>query len=412
MIAAKRFTVHEVADKLNVSTDTIRRWEKKGLIRSTRSTRNYRLFDLDEVKRIMSRSGTGGAESGAYKVLKSKPAGYSSIELFSGCGGLALGLENAGFSNKLLVEIDKPACDTLKLNRQDWNLLPGDIHVLNDESVFDRYYGEIDLVAGGFPCQAFSYSGKGLGFGDPRGTLFFEYLKVIKAVQPRIALAENVRGLLRHDGGKTLSTIVNCLEREGYAVRYHLAKAQFLDVPQKRERLLIIGIRKDQELYHLFPSEKDYIITLREALKGVPDSPGQKYPPKKARVLSMVPEGGYWRDLPEDIQKDYMGKSYYLSGGKTGMARRMSWDEPSLTLTCSPAQKQTERAHPSENRPFSVREYARIQTFPDDWQFSGSVAQQYKQIGNAVPVNLGYHIGRSLIRTLKGEKPEHELALI
>lgn len=121
--------------------------------------------------------------------------------------------------------------------------------------------------------------------------------------------------------------------------------------------------------------------------------------------MEMVPPGGYWRSLPLDIQKEYMGASFYLGGGKTGMARRLSYDEPSLTLTCAPAQKQTERCHPEETRPLTVREYARIQTFPDDWHFSGSTASQYKQIGNAVPVNLGFHIGKAIIGMLDN-KPE------
>lgn len=112
----------------------------------------------------------------------------------------------------------------------------------------------------------------------------------------------------------------------------------------------------------------------------------------------LVPEGGDWRDLPDDVARDYMKGSYHLGGGKTGMARRLSMDEPSLTLTCAPAQKQTERCHPWETRPLTVREYARIQTFPDNWQFAGTLSSQYRQIGNAVPVNLAWAIGRSLIR--------------
>ena len=120
----------------------------------------------------------------------------------------------------------------------------------------------------------------------------------------------------------------------------------------------------------------------------------------KAEILSLVPEGGYWRDLPIDIQKEYMKGSFFLSGGKTGMARRLSWDEPSLTLTCAPAQKQTERCHPSETRPLTIREYARIQSFPDNWKFQGTMSAQYKQIGNAVPVNLSYHIGCCLVEML------------
>lgn len=128
--------------------------------------------------------------------------------------------------------------------------------------------------------------------------------------------------------------------------------------------------------------------------------------------MLQIPEGGYWRDLPLPAQKKYMGASFFLGGGKTGMARRLSWAEPSLTLTCNPAQKQTERCHPSETRPLNVREYARIQSFPDDWHFTGSVSSQYKQIGNAVPVNLGYHIGRCVIAMLNNKfDPETMLCL-
>jgi len=169
---------------------------------------------------------------------------------------------------------------------------------------------------------------------------------------------------------------------------------------QKRERLIILAVRKDLNLPIFFPKEKDYTISMREALENCPDSVGQEYPKRKKEILKLVPPGGYWRDLPIELQKEYMMSSFYMGGGKTGMARRLSWDEPSLTLTCAPAQKQTERCHPEETRPLKVREYARIQTFPDDWNFSGSSCSQYKQIGNAVPVNLAYHIGLCIIGML------------
>lgn len=191
------------------------------------------------------------------------------------------------------------------------------------------------------------------------------------------------------------------MEDLGYNVQYRVVRSQYLDVPQKRERLIILAVRKDLHIPFLFPKEKNYTISMRETLKGCPKSAGQEYPEKKKKILALIPPGGYWRDLPLNLQKEYMGGSFSMGGGKTGMARRLSWDEPSLTLTCSPAQKQTERCHPKETRPLTVREYARIQTFPDDWIFSGSTAAQYKQIGNAVPVNLGYHIGKCLIAMLE-----------
>jgi DNA (cytosine-5)-methyltransferase 1 len=217
-----------------------------------------------------------------------------------------------------------------------------------------------------------------------------------------MVIGENVKGLLTHENGKTLSVMIRILENLGYRTSYKVLKAQFLDVPQKRERLVIFALRHDQDSPNLFPDEKDYTVSVRAAIAGLAPSRGQEYSAEKARVMRLVPEGGYWKDLPEDEKLKFMGKSYFLGGGKTGMARRLAWDEPSLTLTCNPAQKQTERCHPEETRPLNVREYARLQCFPDDWEFSGSVSSQYRQIGNAVPVNLGYHIGLAA-RTMLGD---------
>lgn len=391
--------ISDAAEKLQVSEDTIRRWDKKGLIKSTRSDKNYRLFSLDELQRVQNKiNGSGALRS--FKVLKSDTVSkYTSIELFAGAGGTALGFENAGIKHVLLNEFDKSCVATLKKNMPDWNVVHDDVKNLD----FTEWKDKVDIVQGGFPCQAFSYAGKKRGFEDARGTLFYEFARCVKEVNPKIAMGENVKGLLRHDDGRTLETMVAILEDLGYNVKYKVIKAQYLDVPQKRERLIIIGVRKDLDMPILFPKEKDYTISIKEALAGCPVSPGQQYPEKKKKILSLIPPGGYWRNLPIELQKEYMGKSFYMGGGKTGMARRLSWDEPSLTLTCAPAQKQTERCHPSETRPLTVREYARIQTFPDDWEFVGSQAAQYKQIGNAVPVNLGYHIAIALKSMLDGK---------
>lgn len=395
-------TVSDASKTLNVSVDTIRRWEKKGLIKARRDEKNYRVFDIHELRRAHDKYVGGDNQQSRYAVLQAKKeTRYTSIELFAGAGGLALGIENAGIKHNLLVEIDKHAASTLKHNRPKWNVSCTDAREVSYDGV------TADIVTGGFPCQAFSYAGNQLGFEDARGTLFFELARCIKEVQPKIAVGENVRGLLAHDNGKTLRAMLSILDDLGYRVTYRILRAQYLDVPQKRERLVIIAVRKDLDLPILFPREKDYTISMREALENAPPSPGQEYPKRKREIMELVPAGGYWRDLPIELQKEYMAGSFHLSGGKTGMARRLSWDEPSLTLTCSPAQKQTERCHPAETRPLNVREYARIQTFPDDWIFQGSVNTQYKQIGNAVPVNLGYHIGRCLVAMLGG-KPDYE----
>lgn len=385
--------VHEAASLLDVSSDTIRRWEKKGLIKAIKGSHGERLFSHDEIMRVNVK---GSASDKPWKVLTAPKSNLTSIELFCGAGGLALGMHNAGIKSQLLVDFDKDSIKTLKQNRPQWNSLCASVLDID----LDEYKGQIDIMAGGFPCQAFSYAGKSLGFADTRGTLFYEYARLISQVKPKIVLGENVKGLLNHDNGRTLNVITNELENLGYRVAYRVLRAQFLDVPQKRERLIIFGIRKDLKDSIYFPVEKDYTINLRAALKSVPRSVGQKYSPTKKEIMDMVPEGGYWRDLPIEVQKEFMGGSFHLGGGKTGMARRLSWSEPSLTLTCNPAQKQTERCHPKETRPLTVREYARIQTFPDDWEFVGSTSSQYKQIGNAVPVNLGFHIGLAMRKML------------
>lgn len=400
-------TVSDVAETLNLSVDTIRRWDKKGLIKSIRDDNNYRLFSLEEVRRVNDKYLGHSAGRGFY-VLNSKPTTHTVLEIFAGAGGMALGFENAGFQTLMLNEFDKNAVNTLRHNRPDWNVIHEDVRELD----FENYADQVDVVSGGFPCQAFSYAGHSQGFADTRGTLFFEFARCVEQVRPKIALGENVKGLVNHDKGRTLSTMLHVLEDLGYKVHYQVLKAQFHDVPQKRERLIIIAVREDLDLDVYFPKENDYILSLREAFDNVPESEGAMYPERKREILSHVPPGGYWRDLPEDLQREYMKKSFFLGGGKTGMARRLAWEEPSLTLTCSPAQKQTERCHPEETRPLTVREYARLQTFPDDWVFTGSTASQYKQIGNAVPVNLAYHIGRCLIAMLDGNVPENGVLVI
>ena len=317
---------------------------------------------------------------------------------------MAVGLEKAGIKCVALNEIDKWACQTLRENRPKWNVLEGDVKSFD----FTKYNDKVDIVTGGFPCQAFSYAGKKLGLKDARGTLFYEFARVVKEVNPPICIGENVKGLLSHEKGKTIAGMISILDEIGYnVIPVKVLKAINYKVPQKRERVILVGIRKDINLKYEYPKPHNKIYNLIDALKkgelydcDVPKSPGSKYPDHKRTVLDLIPQKGYWRNLPIAIQKEYMGKSYYLGGGKTGIARRIGWDEPSLTLTCSPAQKQTERCHPEETRPFTIREYARIQTFPDDWKFMGSVSQQYKQIGNAVPCNLGQEIGYSIITFL------------
>lgn len=397
-------TISETAKLLNKSTKTLRRWDEEGKLSAVREPMsNYRVYRREEVETLFAEFLSSDVKETVSNFVLPENE-YKVLELFAGAGGLAVGMEKAGLKCVALNEIDKHACETLRKNRPNWNVLEGDIKNFN----FSKYYNQVDVVTGGFPCQAFSYAGKRLGFEDARGTLFYEFARVVKEVNPPICIGENVKGLLNHDNGKTLQGMISILDEIGYkVVPIEVLKAINYKVPQKRERLILVGIRKDINLKYEYPKPYKKIYNLKDALKkgelyntNVPKSIGVKYPESKKNVLDLVPPKGYWRDLPVEIQKDFMGASFYLGGGKTGMARRIGWDEPCLTLTCSPAQKQTERCHPDETRPFTVREYARIQTFPDDWEFSGPMAQQYKQIGNAVPVNLGCEVGYSIIQFL------------
>lgn len=397
------YTISEVAETLGKSTETLRRWDREGKLSAVREPiSNYRVYRKDQLS-IFPEFNTDSMQPNHNMVFADNE--YQVLELFAGAGGLAIGLEQAGLKCLALNEMDKWACQTLKANRPNWNVLEGDIKDFS----FTEFKGQADVLTGGFPCQAFSYAGKKLGLKDARGTLFYEFARAVQEVQPAICIGENVRGLLSHDKGRTLEGMISILDEIGYKVvtPVQVLKSINYNVPQKRERLILVGVRKDIALEYSYPVPYDKIYNLKDALKkgdlypnDVPISKGTSYPDHKRKVLDLVPQKGYWRDLPLDIQKEYMQKSFYLGGGKTGMARRIGWDEPCLTLTCSPAQKQTERCHPEETRPFTVREYARIQTFPDTWEFKGSVSQQYKQIGNAVPVNLAKEIGYSIVSFL------------
>lgn len=331
---------------------------------------------------------------------------YTSIELFAWCGWLAIWMEMAWFHHVLLNDFDKFCVNTLRTNRPNWNVLLDDISNVD----FTQYLWKIDFLTGWYPCQAFSYAGKKQGLNDKRGVLFMEFARAIDECKPKVFMAENVAGLKNHDDGNTLKTMLEVFADLGYTViEPRILKAINYKVPQKRERIFLIWIRNDVYRPWLFsrPEPESKIYTLKDALKkwdlyntDVFVSEWQKYPQKKKEILDLVPPWGYWRDLPINLQKEYMQWSFYLWWGKTGIARRISRDEPSLTLTCSPAQKQTERCHPDETRPFTVREYARIQTFPDDWVFTGSISQQYKQIWNAVPVNLWYAMAKEIKKLL------------
>ena len=332
----------------------------------------------------------------------------SAIELFAGAGGLALGLEKAGFEHVFLNEFNQDAFQTLKQNRPQWDVSSQDVSSVN----FSKFKNKVDFISGGFPCQAFSHSGKRLGLEDSRGTLFYEFGRSIQEIKPKFFLAENVKGLLTHDKGNTYDIISNSFKSLGYHVFPPLLlNSNNYEVAQKRERIFIFGCLpkykskiefnnppkiKPLILKDIFLPGKYYDKNISEISSNHP-----KYSSIKEKLFALIPPGGNWKDLPKELQIEYLGSMYYSGGGKTGVLKRLSMDLPSPTILTNPSQKQTERCHPEIIRPVNIREAARIQSFPDNWDFFGSISSQYKQIGNAVPPNLAFHVGKYLYGQIK-----------
>lgn len=306
----------------------------------------------------------------------------TSLELFAGAGGLALGLEAAGFHPKALVEIDREACRTLRHNRPGWMVLEASVADLQYS-----HFGPVDLLAGGFPCQPFSIAGDRLGFDDPR-SLYPEMVRAITEVRPKVVLAENVKGLLSMDGGRTLEKILGDLDQAGYKTHWKVLDATRYGVPQTRQRLIIVGTRKDLEGCYEFPPEDPYTAILGDRLEGLEDYPGSPYLEDRRGIFDLLPEGGRWVDQPEEILRAYPDLT-----PKLRKARRLSRGAPAptlLTRVCS------DHCHPTETRLLNTREYATIQTFPESWEFLGNKTAVYRQIGNAVPVEMARRIGESL----------------
>lgn len=322
---------------------------------------------------------------------------FNFIEVCAGGGGLSSGLIKAGFYPILLNDNNNDCCKTLRHNHPDTNVIYGSM----DKIDYSSYVNNIDLLTGGVPCQSFSQAGLRKGLEDPRGDLMMKFIEIINLINPKIFMIENVKGLLTHDGGKTIEKIINMLNKSNkYNITYKCLDSSKYNVPQKRERVFIIGVIKSISHKYEFPPECLTKVILKDVLYNVPDSIGAKYNEEKIKLFKMIPQGGCWVNLPENLQKEYLGNSYNSGGGKRGILYRLSMEKPCLTLLCTPSQKQTERCHPLEERPLTIREYARIQTFDDSYQFIGSMNSQYKQIGNAVPVELAKYIGISLLQLL------------
>lgn len=383
------------------------------------------------------------------KQLRTRSARLSVVSLFTGAGGLDLGLEAAGnvigvdLRTSVAVESDPIAAETLRSAvssgyfRSNFRVL-SDVTTTSGEDLIaaaDDPLLDVFIVAGGPPCPSFSTAGNRQSLSDFRGQLVFDFLRIVEELNPRFFLMENVRGLLsaaikhrplnqrgpdspqiapEEELGSALKSILSEMGNIGYQVAYGKVNAANYGSPQLRHRTLFIGSR-DHEL----PSEN--ILDLMPKTHG-PDSPTglpwntlssalhpplteadqeyQNYSPERKNWFEMIPAGRNWRFLRDESPKlaeQAMGGAWLSGGGKVGFYRRLAWDRPSPTLLTSPTQKATGFCHPDFIRPLSVQEYSRIQEFPDGYPLAGSVAQKYRQLGNAVPTSLGRAAGEAIL---------------
>jgi DNA (cytosine-5)-methyltransferase 1 len=356
----------------------------------------------------------------------SKREKYNVVSLFSGAMGLDLGLERAGFDVRVAVENDKHCCNTIRANT-DIPVLEEDINNVTSEAILEKAglkKNEVFLVAGGPPCQAFSTAGKRKSLEDFRGNVIVNFLRVVEELKPRYFILENVRGLLSsklgrlpeeyggvYDGvsddpGSVAFFLVQEFGKIGYNTSFSLFDAANYGVPQKRERVLMFGALGNKKVTLPSPTHtQDGLVTgrkhisIRQVLKGLKERDMHyiELSEKHKKYLKHLKTGQYWKHLPKQLVEEAMGKSYYLQGGKTGFYRRLDWKKPSPTLVTSPSMPATMLCHPDKLRPLSIEEYSRIQEFPDNWKLAGSLRVQYKQVGNAVPVGLGYMAGKTVL---------------
>lgn len=359
------------------------------------------------------------------------------LSFFSGAMGLDIGLRKAGINVLLASEIDPDTRKTIIINHPNIGLI-GDINkystsdIIQYANIDDKI--DIDLIIGGPPCQAFSTAGKRKGFEDKRGNVFLEFIEKAIKLNPKFIVIENVRGLLSaplthrpHEyrgknfpplsqnelSGGALNFIIFLLEKANYKVSFNLYNSANFGSPQKRERVVIICSREDIEIPYLIPSHSESgefnlpkWRTFRDATNDLveDDQVYIQFPEKRLKYYRILKEDQYWKDLPIELQKEAMGKSFYSSGGRTGFLRRIAWDKPAPTLVTNPAMPATDLAHPEKDRPLSIQEYKRIQEFPDNYEFFGTITSQYRQIGNAVPISLGYSIGKHILALIQKKK--------
>lgn len=416
-------TIQDVADRLKVTPQYARKLIKEEKLAAAKLGSQW-VIEAEDLERYI-REYDVIIEPDDHERLSSDIPELVALSFFSGAMGLDIGMKRGGIRALLACEFNKYCRMTIAENDPDIALI-GDINKYEPEEILRLAKippgRTVDVIFGGPPCQAFSTAGARRALADARGNVFLRYLEVVEKIRPTYVVIENVRGLLSAPypyqdikepiKGGALCVILDRLRDAGYAVSFELYNAANFGAPQIRERVVMIGKLGAQKVPYLSPTHDAQErcgllpwVTLREAVADIEEKPHHyvTFPEKRLKFYRMLKEGQYWKDLPRDVQEEAMGAILKLGGGKTGFYRRVSFDRPSPTLVTDPTMPATDLCHPTEDRPLSVEEYSRIQGFPDDWKICGPINEQYKQIGNAVPIKLGEAIAKRIIADMRGE---------
>lgn len=420
-------TASDVAKRLKITVQSARLLIKGGKLHAERIGSQWVTSEADLQNYIASYNVV--VEPDDHERLSNDMPPIVALSFFSGAMGLDIGMEDGGINALLACESDRACRMTIEKNNPDIGLI-GDIANYSAEEILKMAKipssRKVDVVFGGPPCQAFSTAGKRKAFNDERGNVFLKFLDIVADIKPTYVVIENVRGLLStpfaYKGsadpikGGAMMAILDRLGEIGYSISFNLYNAAYFGAPEARERLIVIGKLGNGKVSYLQPTHNEKGTgglkpwqTLADALGTLPQGIEHHYiefPEKRLKYYRMIREGQCWKNLPLDLQKEAMGKSYYLGGGKTGFLRRLSFSKPSPTLVTNPTMPATDLAHPIEDRPLSVEEYACIQGFPPSWKFCGSILDQYRQIGNAVPIKLGEAIAKTIIDDMNGIRRE------
>lgn len=411
--------VDRAAVLLRVTPQRVRSLARSGVLAGQQIGRTW-LLEAGTVERHAEQTGV------AVKPVEHAPedASLKVMSFFSGAMGLDLGMERAGLNTVFASDVDMWCRASIHANRPELPVI-GDVWKYSSEEMLELaglQPGEVDVIAGGPPCQAFSTAGRRKGISDTRGNVFLRFLDIICDIRPRYFVIENVRGLLSmavaqgsthkektipaefHSHAGVIRYVSKVMQAAGYGVSFNLYNAANFGSPQKRERVVMLGSRDGTRLPHLEPTHAESgqlrlpkWRTFRDAVSGLAEHDHLEFPEGRLKYYRLLKAGQYWKDLPVEVQREAMGRSYDSGGGRTGFYRRVAWDQPSPTLVTSPTMPATDLAHPEELRPLSLQEYRRLQEFPDSWRLEGPLKEQYRQLGNAVPLSLGEAIGKNLL---------------